>query len=474
MLSSVATDSAGSIKMRFRVILLVIALIAIGGGGFVWLSGSTRESIIRILGGTQNGGDSAPVADPHDDHHGHDHAGHAEETSIELSKQARESVGLREGTIALTTYRRTIGVPGTVVERRGRSTIDIIAPMTGYVTQIFMTEGETVTPDQPLFELRLTHEELVQAQADLLKTAEELDVLRTEIARLEGIGPQGVIPAKTIIDRKYEQQKLEAILRAQRQSLLLHGLLEPQVSAIISKRTLLSTITVRAPSMTSPMPMSDDEVILQVQELRVQRGQYVNAGDSLAVLADHRMLLIEGEAFEQDIPQITQAAAGNFAIDAILETKSIQQRSVDNLHIAYVGNRIDAASRALHFYVTLPNQTVRDARTPEGQRVIEWRFKPGQRMQLRVPVEELPERIVLPSDAVAQEGLENYVFRVNGDHFDRQPVKVDHRDPQWVVVANDGSLFPGEKIAFSAAQQLQLALKNKSGGAIDPHAGHNH
>jgi multidrug efflux pump subunit AcrA (membrane-fusion protein) len=95
-------------------------------------------------------------------------------------------------------------------------------------------------------------------------------------------------------------------------------------------------------------------------------------------------------------------------------------------------------------------------------------------MQLRVPVEELPERIVLPTEAVAQDGLENYVFRVNGDHFDRQPVKVDYRDPQWVVVANDGSLFPGEKIALSAAQQLQLALKNKSGGAIDPHAGHNH
>jgi len=35
-------------------------------------------------------------------------------------------------------------------------------------------------------------------------------------------------------------------------------------------------------------------------------------------------------------------------------------------------------------------------------------------------------------------------------------------------------LFPGDTIAMTAAQQLQLALKNKSGGAIDPHAGHTH
>jgi hypothetical protein len=43
-----------------------------------------------------------------------------------------------------------------------------------------------------------------------------------------------------------------------------------------------------------------------------------------------------------------------------------------------------------------------------------------------------------------------------------------------VVVANDGSIFPGDYVALSGAQQMQIALKNKAGGAIDPHAGHNH
>jgi len=81
---------------------------------------------------------------------------------------------------------------------------------------------------------------------------------------------------------------------------------------------------------------------------------------------------------------------------------------------------------------------------------------------------------MLPTGAVAQDGVENYVFRVNGDHLDRQVVHVEHRDPQSVVIANDGALFPGDTIAMTAAQQLQLALKNKSGGAIDPHAGHTH
>ena len=95
-------------------------------------------------------------------------------------------------------------------------------------------------------------------------------------------------------------------------------------------------------------------------------------------------------------------------------------------------------------------------------------------MQLDVPVEKWPDRIVLPVDAVAQDGAETYVFVPNGDHFDRRPVHVEYRDRSSVVIANDGTLFPGDIVAISGAQQLQLALKNKSSGGIDPHAGHNH
>jgi len=95
-------------------------------------------------------------------------------------------------------------------------------------------------------------------------------------------------------------------------------------------------------------------------------------------------------------------------------------------------------------------------------------------MQLRVPVEQWPGRIVLPVDAVAREGAETFVFLENGDHFDRRPIHVEHQDQLWVVVANDGSLFPGDTVALTGAHQMQVALKNKAGGGVDPHAGHNH
>lgn len=433
-----------------------------------------REFAIRCLGGVpaedEAAADAAAASHEHAHEHAHDHEGHAEENSLELSAQARRSIGLKEGDIALTTFRRSITVPGMVVERRGRSRLTIIAPMTGFLTKILVTEGETVAPDQTLFEIRLTHEELVQGQADLLRTTAEVDVVRREIARLEAIGPEGLIPVKTIIERKYELDKLEAVRLAQRQALLLHGLTEKQVNDIVTTRTLLGLVTVPAPTASSLTGSSP----LVVQELAVERGQHVTAGDTLAVLVDHGSLLIEGEAFEHDVPPITSAAATGKPIAAVIDVSGAPPQTIEGLRIAYVADRVASESRTLHFFVTLPNETVGEPRVEGASRFVTWRHKPGQRMQLKVPVEEWSERIVLPAEAVAQDGVENYVFRANGNHFDREPVHVEHRDPQWVVIANDGTLVPGDRVALSAAQQLQLALKNKVGGGIDPHAGHNH
>ncbi|MFM7109423.1 MAG: efflux RND transporter periplasmic adaptor subunit [Planctomycetaceae bacterium] len=375
------------------------------------------------------------------------------------------------GEVALTTFQRTITVPGMVVERRGRSRFTITAPMTGSLTRILVTEGEAVMPEQPLFEIRLTHEELVQAQADLLRTTAEVDVVRREIARLEGIGPEGLIPVKTILERKYELQKLEAVQLAQRQALLLHGLTDRQIEDIVGTRTLLGSVVVRAPGVDA---VEGGSGRLVVQALSVDRGDHVTAGDTLAVLVDHGTLLVEGEAFEQDVAPVTEAAAAGKPITAVLETPAASGGRVEGLRIAYVADRVAAESRTLRFYVTLPNEPAGEPDPPASGRVVTWRYKPGQRMQLLVPVEEWPDRIVLPAEAVAQDGVENYVFLANGDHFDREPVHVEHRDPRWVVIADDGTLFPGDRVATSAAQQLQLAIKNKSGGGIDPHAGHNH
>src|SRR5690606_3464625 len=141
-------------------------------------------------------------------------------------------------------------------------------------------------------------------------------------------------------------------------------------------------------------------------------------------------------AFEQDIHQLRQASEQEWTVDAIFQQPGAGTLVVEGLEIAYLSNTIAASSRSLHFYVRLHNEVVKDRRDL-GNRYVEWKYLPGQRLQLRVPVEQWPEQIVLPVEAVAREGAESFVFQQNGDHFDRVPVHVKHRDQFWAVLEND-------------------------------------
>jgi multidrug efflux pump subunit AcrA (membrane-fusion protein) len=409
---------------------------------------------------------------------------HDDAAALALSTQAKATIGVRPVPVKLGEYQRAITVPGIIVERPGWTTLEVTAPMTGVVTRIHPIQGEAVQPGQALFEVRLTHEDLLQKQTEFLRSVEELDVIDREVSRLEKVAGEGAIAGKTLLERQYEQRKHQAALRAQRQALLLHGLSKDQVENIEKTRVLLQSLTVTAPlrenrgSPVGPaLPAGDTSASrrFQVQELKVSQGSYVTAGAILCRLVDHAELDIEGKAFEEDVPAISRAASERWTVSASLGTKAAGAGdAAGGLAIRYLDDKVDPESRAFRFYVALPNHVVREDKAPDGRHFVYWRFKPGQRTQIKVPVETWTSRIVLPADAVVQDGLESYVFEINGDHFDRRPVHVEYRDQESVVIANDGALRPGVTVAGSAAHQMQMAMKNQAGGAVDPHAGHNH
>lgn len=434
-----------------------------------------------------------PDDEPHDDHDGHDHG--AEAPSIPLSKQARKNLALRFEEVVPQRHERFLTLPALVVERPGESRYQIVAPFTAIVTGVNVVPGEMVESSEMLFKLRLTHQDLVNAQKDFLMTLGELDVERKELARLEKID-SSVMARKTLLEKRYRIEILEADLKAQRNALHLHGLSTSQIDRIETERMLIREMTLSVPFLhhdgsvhgeeeseenlekTSPSP-GDHELVRQeflVEDLDVRPGQAVQTGQSLCHLTDYQILYIEGRAFEQDAAEILEAAQQNRGVQAIPENRSPETTRLRELPIVRIANRIETDSRALHFYVRLPNQLEEDL--PEGERQFgTWRYKPGQRMQLRVPVDVWENVFVLPVDAVAHEGAETYVFVENGNKLERRAVHVMYRDQFQAVIANDGSLFPRESVAQNAAHQLQLAVKEQSGdegGGGHGHHGHMH
>ncbi len=428
-------------------------------------------------------------------------------TSLALSETGLRNLGLTRDLIRpveLTTWQRSVTLPAVVAERPGQSKIHVATPMRGVVLHVHAIPGEAVESGTLLFQIRLTHEDLVQSQTGFLKTIGDLDVERREIARLTKATSTGAVPKIRLLERQYERDKLEALYGAQREALKLHGLSDNQVEQIVSERRLLSELQVMAPEkdahpdnelrlarqvmrpasfrrQAAPLPdqpaaehEDHHHVPLIVGDLRVHKGQAVTAGETLCELSDYSELFVEGLAFEHDAEDIAAAARQGWTATGIVEDLGSGQKEIAGLPIVRVANEIDRESRTLKFFVRLPNHIQSDATDDEGRRFVGWQFRPGQRMQLRIPVEEVPDQIVLPIDAVTKEGAEFYVFQQNGDHFDRVAVHVVYRDQHSVVVANDGAIFAGDALAMRGAHQMQMALRNKASGGTSAHHGHTH
>lgn len=479
------------IKGILVAVVLLVGLLTIG----IW--GPEVRALIA--------GDKPAEEKPEDGHAAHD-----DSDLLELSDAAKRNIGLKLATVHTRSYTRSMTVPAIVVHRPGRTRFQISAPMTGVVTDIAIAHGQAVWSDSLLFKLRLTHEDLVRVQTDYLRTLGQLDVELAEIKRLKKFVGKGVA-GTVVLEKEYARDKLQAMLQAQRESLLLHGLTADQVQAIKETRKLRHDVTVVVPRLHldqslhfeherdphsdakksdgKSKPHKGERHRFIIEQLPVHIGQAVKAGETLCVLADYDRLYLEGRAFGPDAYAISRvdgvtlnAAASSTAslllagkikertVTAITQGSPGEEERIPNLQIAYVDNEIDIDSRSLHFFVALPNsvlgQTMRDKRP-----FITWKFRPGQRMQVRVPVTRWENVIVLPAAAVAQDGVESYVFVENGSQLERRPVVVRYRDQYDVVVEPGPWVVLGlEKVAMNAAHQLLVALKIKAGGG----GGHHH
>ena len=486
-------------KRLFPGIVVVMLLGGLAGIGYL-----TRERWQPILDERLQKVRNGP---PAKDEHGHEapgehgHAGHAHgpaTDSVTLSDQAVRNLGLRTGEISLGEYWRTITVPGIVAERQGHSERRVTTTLQGVVKRVRILTGQFVHPGDPIIDMEVTSDAIATAQSSLLKTIKELELVVAELERIDPLVKSGVIMEKVRLEKEYERKRLESARQVQIQELAARGLSPDQIREILDKNSLLREITIVAPGIDAqvlteqvdrakmanvnedgkrlPNSQASNKINpgFSVEEITVFPGKLVQPGEEICDLGLHFLLDVQGTAFEREATQISQCLERKWPVKAIFESEENKPLVRENMNILYIENDIDPATRTFRFHIPIVNEILIDNKTATGTLYRTWRFKPGQRVRLLVPVEHWVERIVLPSEALVREGPDAFVFRSNGKQMERVAVHVEFMDAQNVVVANDGSLFPGDFVAQNNAYQLNLAIKKQSGSGIDPHAGHNH
>jgi cobalt-zinc-cadmium efflux system membrane fusion protein len=385
-------------------------------------------------------------------------------TKVIVNEQAQTNLGLTAKPLKAQTYWKTIPVPGMVVDRPGLSDRGVTAPVTGVVVKIAHVPGDSVRPGDVLFTLRVLSEALHLTQTDLFKATQDITLAQAQRKRLAASG--GAVPEARLIEVDNQITRLEVAVNAYRQELLSRGFTPDQIDGVAGGK-FVREITVATPprppavSLSVPSPGGPPEppATFEMQELKVDLGQQVQAGQTLCTLANHQLLAVEGRAFRDETPLLERSVKEKWPVEVDFQEEATADwgEIKQTFRIRQMSNTIDPLNRTFAFLIPMENQSrvVDD----EGRPLTLWRFRPGQKVRLLVRVQEVKNVFVLPADAVARDGPEAFVFTQNVNTFERKPVRVLLQDRQQVVLANDGSLPAGTYVVQGGAAQLNRMVK---------------
>ena len=467
----------------------------------------------------------AGQAEGTEDGDGHNHgddAGAGEH--LDLTDVEIRSIGLRTKKVELSDFVRTVAVPGMVIEKPGHSGRTISSKVHGIIREVFCAQGQLVRPGDPLFDLELTGDAFVTSQSALLETLLQIETTGKELARIADLTEKNLVPGRQKIELEYELSQLQKKRDLRRQELLVRGLTNEQINAVVDSGILLDRITIRVPAreLADPaviVPVSAVATALPaeqpiegsgpaatgntsrvdaftVEQISVHPGASVAPGETLAHLAWHDVLYVEGYAFERDVE--TLASLHKRGGDVSIEFGSHDEEvRVDGLTLRFLDNHVDPDTGTFRFFLELKNDVLIDSKDDQGLFYRSWRFKPGQRLHIRFPVQKYSQQFVLPEEAIFEDSLLAFVFRRtqvieehghdHGDgqahdhahdhefvyEFEKVPVRILHRDRAKVVVAANRELKADDRIAWNSAYQLHLAMQSGSGGHTHDH-GHAH
>ncbi len=425
-----------------------------------------------------------------DGHTGHGHEGHDHDHGerVKLSEQAQRNLNIDAENLFPEPYYRKMLIPGVVIDRPGETDRGVTARVAGIVSEIKAKPGDPVKAGDPLFTIQLVSEFVQSTQTELVKASREVKIAearRDQTANLVKLGTKSKLE---LAEDEAVVKRFNTQVEAYRRQLQNFGLTSAQVTQA-ERGEIITEITVTAPTHPKTRAESNakgkassdantDPIIFEVQELKIHLGDYVQTGQTLCLLANHQFLFIEGKAFKSEARMLAEASRENRKVEVeVAEESPGDWPALEPLTLGHIGS-VDPTARTLSFFVPLVNQS--NDFEKNGKRYFVWRFHPGQRVRLKIPIERVrfdrknpdEEVFIVPTGAVVREGPEAYVFSQNKDWFERKKVRILHEERDEIIIANDGSINPALFIVRNNAAAINRALKAQAGSG--GHEGHNH
>lgn len=214
--------------------------------------------------------------------------------------------------------------------------------------------------------------------------------------------------------------------------------------AKISYETLARNYTQDGLAIQSPMNGF-------IKQITVRSGEYVQAGQPLAVITKDQSLQLQAEVplrYANQLPLITEAHFRTLHDNKVYSTKELNGR------VLSYGKAIGDAASLLPIYFSLSNN---------GSLI------PGNAVEVYLKSRPIQDALVVPVSALIEEQGNFYVYvQIAGESFQKRPVALGAQDGTFVQILS--GIRKGERVVTKGAYMIKLATQS---GAVPAH-GHEH
>lgn len=300
----------------------------------------------------------------------------------------------------------------------------IVARSAGEVTFVKpdLTDGTGVSAGQALFSINGSRTADDNLQVRYATARNEYQVAQAEYDRLKALAA----------DRLVTQTELTAAKTAADNARALYQSLQAGFSGGVS-------------SVSSPISGF-------ITSLQVTNGQYVEAGQPLATVAQNRDLFVKADIQPSYFPYLSDVN------DVIITCNGQKERwNLAELHgtVVSYGRSVDSDNPLIPMVLRIDNSAG---------------LVPGTFVNLSINAGEQTPVTAVPSDALVEEMGNYFVYvQLTPEYFEKREVKVGRNDGQYAEITE--GVKEGERVVSRGAVLVKLS---QASGALDPHAGHVH
>ncbi len=323
---------------------------------------------------------------------------------------------LKIGEPVTKSVRGTLRVAGRV-EADGTRIARVSAPLSGRITELDITEGQSVRRGQVIAAIRST--ELSDAQFAYLKAANQRQLCDRAVARAKQLLGAGVIGEAELQRRESEAVQAAAEVNSLQDSLRVLGMTDEEVADIEKTRRVNSNMKIHAPI---------DGIVM---EKIFTIGQMAQSSETMFVLAD-----LSNVWLVADVPE--QTASGLEPGKTVEAEIASMPGHLIHGQLSFVSAIVTPATRTVRARMNLPN--------PKRK------YKPAMLATITVQDGAERERVV-PVTAIVREDNQDHVFvQTAANRFELRKVTIGAEFGADRVL-EDG-VKPGERIVLDGAFHL--------------------